>query len=65
MKSRAKAHVDLLLLTFSDLTLAWLRDFAAPLRERVEALAVVDVAVEAGSRVYRRISGSGFGVWGF
>lgn len=41
-----QAHVDLLLLTFSDLTLAWLWDFAALLRERVEALAVVDLSVE-------------------
>ena len=65
MKSRAKAHVDLLLLTFSDLTLAWLWDFAALLRERVEALAVVDLSVEAGNRVYCRISGSGFRIWGF
>ena len=59
IKSRTKAHVDLLLLTFSDLILAWLRDFAALLRERVEALAVVDLSVEAG-----RSQGLGYGFQG-
>ena len=58
IKSRTRAHVDLLL-TFSDLILAWLRDFAALLRERVEALAVVDLSVEAG-----RSQGLGYGFQG-
>ncbi|CAE7599666.1 unnamed protein product [Symbiodinium sp. CCMP2592] len=52
-----QAHVDLLLLTFSDLILAWLRGFAALLRERVEALAVVDLSVEEKGQLLELLDG--------